>query len=84
MDQPIGRLYLRMQAYMYAGCIQKISSKIDQDKISFIISNDTFYYTVMLFGLKNVGVTYQRPMDMVFRQQIGRNIEVYVDNILVK
>ncbi|XP_073154100.1 uncharacterized protein [Henckelia pumila] len=42
------------------------------------------YQGVMPFGLKNAGATYQRLMDRVFASQIGRNVEVYVDDILVK
>ena len=38
----------------------------------------------MPFGLKNVGVTYQRLMNKMFVQQIGRNVQVYMDNMLVK
>ncbi|KAL0404201.1 UNVERIFIED_CONTAM: Retrovirus-related Pol polyprotein from transposon [Sesamum radiatum] len=53
-------------------------------RVSFITSNDTFCYMAMPFGLKNVGATYQRPVDKIFRPQLGRNIEVYVDNMLVK
>ena len=39
---------------------------------------------VMPFGLKNVGATYQRLVNHMFRPQIGRNVEVYVDDMLVK
>ncbi|XP_073031274.1 uncharacterized protein [Primulina eburnea] len=56
----------------------------DHDKASFITSGGTFCYVVMPFGLKNVGATYQRLMNLVFQKQIGRNIEVYVDDILIK
>ncbi|XP_075499285.1 uncharacterized protein LOC142537674 [Primulina tabacum] len=56
----------------------------DQDKASFITSGGTFCYVVMPFGLKNAGATYQRLMNQVFQKQIGRNIEVYVDDILIK
>lgn len=38
----------------------------------------------MPFSLKNVGVIYQRLIDREFRDQMERNIEVYVDDILVK
>ena len=38
----------------------------------------------MPFGLKNVGATYQRLVNHMFRPQIGRNVEVYVDDMLVK
>ena len=38
----------------------------------------------MPFGLKNVGVTYQRLVNRMFSHQIGRNVEMYVDDMLVK
>ena len=38
----------------------------------------------MPFGLKNAGVTYQRLVNRMFSHQIGRNVEVYVDDMLVK
>nr|GEU73919.1 reverse transcriptase domain-containing protein [Tanacetum cinerariifolium] len=41
-------------------------------------------YTKMPFGLKNAGATYQRLMDKAFEGQVGRNIEVYVDDLVVK
>ena len=56
----------------------------DQEKTSFVISQGLFCYKVMPFGLKNVGATYQRLVNHMFRPQIGRNVEVYVDDMLVK
>ena len=56
----------------------------DQEKTSFITSQGLFYYKVMPFGLKNVGVKYQRLMNKMFAQIIGRNVQVYVDDMLVK
>ena len=56
----------------------------DQEKTSFVMSQWLFCYKVMLFGLKNVGAMYQRLMNKMFAQQIRRNVEVYVDNMLVK
>ena len=38
----------------------------------------------MSLGLKNAGATYQRPMNKMFAHQIGRNVQVYVDNMLLK
>ena len=38
----------------------------------------------MSFGLKNAGATYQRLMNKMFTQQIERNVQVYVDYMLVK
>ena len=38
----------------------------------------------MPFGLKNAGATYQRLVNQIFNKQIGRNMEVYVDDMLVK
>ncbi|KAL0412079.1 UNVERIFIED_CONTAM: hypothetical protein Slati_3797600 [Sesamum latifolium] len=56
----------------------------DRKKVSFITSEGTFCYVAMPFGLKNASATYQRLVDKIFRPQIGRNIEVYVDDMLVK
>ncbi|GAA0149402.1 hypothetical protein LIER_08583 [Lithospermum erythrorhizon] len=38
----------------------------------------------MAFGLKNVGATYQRIVNKVFSTQIGRSMEIYVDDMLIK
>ncbi|KAL0286846.1 UNVERIFIED_CONTAM: Retrovirus-related Pol polyprotein from transposon opus [Sesamum angustifolium] len=43
-----------------------------------------FCFVAMPFGLKNAGATYQRLVDKIFRHQLGRNMEVYVDGMLVK
>ena len=56
----------------------------DQERNSFVTSQGLFCYKVMPFGLKNAGVTYQRLMNKIFTHQIGRNIQVYVDDLLVK
>ena len=59
-------------------------AKEDQEKTAFITSQGLYCYKVMPFGLKNVGATYQRLVNKMFDQQIGRNMEVYVDDMLVK
>ena len=56
----------------------------DQEKTAFIISQGLYCYKVMPFGLKNVGATYQRLVNKMFNRQIGRNMEVYMDDMLVK
>ncbi|KAL0291940.1 UNVERIFIED_CONTAM: Retrovirus-related Pol polyprotein from transposon [Sesamum radiatum] len=56
----------------------------DRKKVSFITSESTFCYVAMPLGLKNVGATYQRLVDKIFRPQIGRNVEVYVNTMLLK
>ena len=43
-----------------------------------------YHYNVMPFGLKNVGSTYQRMMTRIFEPQLGKNIEVYIDDMVVK
>ena len=56
----------------------------DQEKTSFVTSQGLFCYEVMPFGLKNAGATYQRLVNHMFHPQIGQNVEVYVDDMLVK
>ena len=56
----------------------------DQEKTTFISSDANYHYTVMPFGLKNVGATYQRMIMRMFRDKIGRIVEVYIDDIMVK
>ena len=56
----------------------------DQKKTSFVTSQGLFCYKLMLFGLKNIGATYQRLMNKMFVNHIGRNVQVYIDDMLVK
>ena len=63
----------------------QIKMKEDNQEItSFITSQGIFCYKVMSFRLKNAGATYQRLMNKMFTHQIGRNVQVYVDDMLVK
>ncbi|GKA64974.1 reverse transcriptase domain-containing protein [Tanacetum coccineum] len=59
-------------------------AKEDEEKTMFITSQGIFCYTKMLFGLRNVGATYQCLVDKVFHKHIGRNLEVYVDDLVIK
>ena len=68
----------------FSGYNQIKMNKEDQEKTSFVTSQGLFCYKVMSFGLKNAGATYQRLMNKMFTHQIGRNVQVYVDDMLVK
>ncbi|KAK8957690.1 hypothetical protein KSP39_PZI001086 [Platanthera zijinensis] len=68
----------------FSGYHQIRMHKLDVAHTSFITNDGCYCYLVMPFGLKNVGATYQRMMDHVFKEQKGRNLEVYVDDLLVK
>ena len=56
----------------------------DQEKTPFVILIGNYHYKVMSFGLKNAGSTYQRMMTRMFELQLGKNIEIYVDDMVVK
>jgi hypothetical protein len=56
----------------------------DQLATSFITPYDMYCYTTMPFSPRNVGATYLRCMNHVFGDDIGRTIEAYVDDIVVK
>ena len=56
----------------------------DQIKTSFITPYGTFFYITMPFGLKNAAAMYQRTMQNCLRDQIGRNVHAYVDDIVIK
>ncbi|XP_057976024.1 uncharacterized protein LOC131163452 [Malania oleifera] len=55
----------------------------DKEKITFITLWGTFCYKVMPFGLKNAGATYQRAMVTLFHDLMHKEIEVYVDDMIV-
>nr|XP_027075992.1 uncharacterized protein LOC113699838 [Coffea arabica] len=59
-------------------------SEEDQEKTAFYTDQGVYCYTTMPFGLKNAGATYQRLINRLFKNQIGRNVEAYSDDILVK
>ena len=66
------------------GYNQILMKKEDQEKTAFITSQGLYCYKVMPFGLKNVGATYQKLVNQMFNKQIQRNMEVYIDDMLVK
>ena len=56
----------------------------DAEKITFITPHGLFCCNMMSFGLKNVGATYQRLVTKMFRPLLGKTIEVYIHDMLVK
>ena len=56
----------------------------DVEKTTFITSHGLYCYNVMPFGLKNAGATYQRLVTKIFRPLMGKTMEVYIDDMLVK
>lgn len=56
----------------------------DKVKTCFIIEKGTYYYKVIPFGLKNARVTYQRMVTMLFHDMIHKEMEVYMDGMVVK
>ena len=56
----------------------------DQEKTAFRTHTGNYHYRVMPFGLKNAGSTYQRMVTRMFELQIGRNVEAYIDDMVIK
>ena len=56
----------------------------DQEKTTFVTPIGNYHYKVMPFGLKNAGSTYQRMMTRMFELLLGKNIEIYIDDMVVK
>ena len=56
----------------------------DQEKTAFVTSIGNYHYKVMHFGLKNARSTYQRMMTKMFESQLGKNVEVYINDMVVK
>jgi hypothetical protein len=55
-----------------------------EDKTVFITPHGVYCYTTMPFGLKNDGAIYQQCMQACLKEQIGRNVEVYINDIIIK
>ncbi|GJX84808.1 reverse transcriptase domain-containing protein [Tanacetum coccineum] len=91
---PLTEIDLKIEAVMgflfkcfldaYKGYHQIQMSKEDKEKITFYTDQGTYYYIKMPFGLKNAGATYQRLVDSAFQTQLGRNLEAYVDDMVIK
>lgn len=83
MDAMAGHeLLIFMDAY--SGYNQILMHNLHEEYTSFITDRGLYCYKEMPFGLKNVGPTYQRLVNRMFVDQIGKTMEVYVDDILIK
>ncbi|KAJ0715809.1 putative nucleotidyltransferase, Ribonuclease H [Helianthus annuus] len=67
----------------YKGYHQVQMKEEDEDKTAFRTDRGIFCYTKMPFGLRNAGATYQRLMDTVFKSDIGKTVEVYMDDLVI-
>ena len=55
----------------------------DESKTTFMTETCSYCYKVMWFGLKNAGATYQRLMDRILALMLRRNVQAYVDDMMV-
>ncbi|WP_428028740.1 reverse transcriptase family protein, partial [Arcobacter sp.] len=70
--------------YAYSGYHQNSLAVDDEEKTVFITPFGIFCYTKMVFCLKNGGATYQKGIQIILETQIGRNVEAYIDDVVVK
>ena len=68
----------------FSGYNQIMMNPDNREKTAFITDRGTYCYKVMPFGLKNAGATYQRLVNRMFSEQLGKTMEVYIDDKLVK
>ena len=68
----------------FLGYLQIPMYLLDAEKTTFITPHGLFCYNVMSFVLKNVGATYQRLVTKMFKPLLGKTMEVYIDDMLVK
>ena len=68
----------------FQGYRQILLALDDQEKTAFVTPIRNYHYKVMPFGLNNAGSTYQRIMTRMFESQLRKNIEIYIDDMVVK
>ena len=87
-DWLAGRCYYRPSSDELFRCLSRISSNTAStrgpEKTAFVTPTRNYHYKVMPFGLKNAWSTYQRMMTKMFEPQFGKNIEIYIDDMVVK
>ena len=83
VDATVGHLRMRFLD-AFQGYHQMPLTLDDQKKTAFVTHTRNYHYKVMPFGLKIVGSTNQRMMTRMFEPQLGKNIEIYINDIVVK
>jgi hypothetical protein len=83
VDSTAGCVLLCFLNY-YSGYHQMMLKEEDQIKTTFITPFGTYAYKTMSFGLKNAGATYQHAIQKCFTDQLHRNAEAYVDDMVIK
>ncbi|GJX03594.1 reverse transcriptase domain-containing protein [Tanacetum coccineum] len=69
---------------VYKGYHQIQMAELDEEKMAFHTPHGVYCYTKMSFGFKNAGATYQRLVDKSFKKLVGWNLEVYVNDLVIK
>ncbi|PNY08653.1 hypothetical protein L195_g005183 [Trifolium pratense] len=59
-------------------------NSLDEQNTTFMTNTSNFYYKIMWYRFNNVDATYQCLVDRVFSEHIGRNLEMCIDNMVVK
>ncbi|XP_072081025.1 uncharacterized protein [Arachis hypogaea] len=83
VDAASGHRYLSFMD-AYSGYNQIPMHRPDEEKMTFVTPDGTYCYTVMRFGLKNAGATYQRLVNNIFQDLSGTKLEVYIDDMFAK
>ena len=83
VDTTVGHLQMRFLD-AFQGYHQIPLTLDDQKKTTFATHTRNYHYKVMPFGLKIAGSTNQRMMTRMFKPQLGKNIEIYINDIVVK
>ena len=68
----------------YAGYHKILMDEKDVEKTAFITPSGVYHYRVMSFALKNDSTTYMRAMTTIIHDMIHKEIEVYVDDVIIK
>lgn len=83
VDATAGHELLKI-LYAFSGFNQIQMDLSDVEKTYFVTDRGIYFYLAMPFGLRNAAATFQRLVNKMFKQQIGRTVEVYIDDMVVK